>query len=71
MRTSAEINARIDIVRTAPSHTLNMAYDDAEEATRGMSPSAAYNLALRMSSKTAVAKAVRWQRILDRDYPEK
>ena len=74
-RSRQEIEARRDIVAASLDIGLTMAYDDAEKATRGMSPSSAFSLANRMlageSHCLAVAKAVRWQRVLDRDYPVK
>jgi len=74
-RTREEIEARIAIVRDSNDLSLTMAFDEAEKATRKMSPSAAYRLAYQIARQTednpraiAVAKAVRWQRILERDF---
>ena len=76
VRSRREIESRRDLVACSPEMRITLAYDEAEAATRGMSPSAAYSLALQIASNLgqsgaiAVAKAVRWQRVLDRDYPE-
>jgi len=77
MRTKEEIEARISLVDNSNDILLTSLFDDCLKATEGMSPSAAFRLASLKaraegcSSLTAlaVAKAVRWKRILERDYP--
>lgn len=74
MRAKKEIEARIDLVKTAPDFDLTSVFDEAEEATKKMSPSSAFILALKIGGNLgsgkalAIAKAVRWQRVLERDY---
>lgn len=75
MRPKNEIEARINLVAQASDRSITMAFDEAIDATKRMSPSSAFSLAfsiakqtLDSSQSTAVAKAVRWQRVLERDY---
>lgn len=74
-RTKDEIEARVDLVRLSGDFSITMAYDEAELATRGKSPSSAFRLAYKIALRTlsvnkalAVAKSVRWARILERDF---
>ncbi|HID10511.1 MAG TPA: hypothetical protein EYP17_04320 [Candidatus Latescibacteria bacterium] len=73
MRSRIELEARVRVVADHPK--LGPVYREAEEATRGKSPSASFRLAEAIASlrlpppdARAVAKAVRWRRMLERDY---
>ncbi len=77
-RTKEELEARRDVVRLSKDAALAAAYEEAEARTRGMSPTAGSRLAYKFVMLTlpegkalAVSKAVRWQRMIERDYPEK
>lgn len=77
MRPKEELESRIALVRDSRDVALKMAFREAVKATKGKSPSASFDLAYQIASQTeegeralATARAVRWQRVLERDYPE-
>jgi len=73
-RSLHELRMRVRVVADDPR--LAPVFREAEEATRGRSPSSSFKLAAMVAGlrglspmeTLAVAKAVRWQRVIDRDY---
>jgi hypothetical protein len=74
MRSREEIEARRNIIALSINPVISGLYDDCVKATKGMSPSSAFNLSMSIGNaemsqySMAIAKAVRWHRVLVRDY---